>query len=1257
MKQTAPNVKARALTALALTFLVSFAIGTATGQRNASLLPMTAGRPQIDGRKRLARSTGLAGRVVSILTDEPIAGAQVEAGGVTTKTDSDGYFHLTLPPGVYDVHTIAPNYIGMTLLGRPVHSPELIATRAGKQPPLLFEMVPTNPTDAEATLIDQKLLARQRTGGPTPESLQPSIDFRTDVETVPRTVRVLMPEDTIVVMDIDQYLRGVVPVEIGPYRPQEALKAQAAAARSYAATRCLPDSAGDPSKCEPDLDANVDTTVRTQVYDPVRRYDTTDQAVLETHGVAPRYAGRLIEAFFFAHSDGRTRNSEDVFTSPRPYLRSVADPAPFDFMHGHGVGMSQLGASVLADWGATFDEILRYFYQGVAVPSPQPPVLSAPAVSPELPNSRSPVRFEITYADPDGDRPVTADVYVNGRAYPMSLMGNARYAYTTTLQAGSYTYEFHFSDGFTGAVSAAGGVLDVTPATGPAPTSTPPSNETQGGQWRFSSRLDWLDGEVDGLLISEETDASLVLSDDAVAATYTSPVLEADFPFIAVGGNWQAQLPHDAEHGETTLDIRVQASTDGSTWSKWVPLPPGDGGRYLPLDSSSTPSGQGWSELAFVRGRFLRYRVTLTSPDSRTLKPRLDGLTLTYIDAPAGPPSYAVTQPPNQPSEPEVITRDEWCDSSCHEPANWPPEYRTPVKFVIHHTVSPNDQDGYQAVRAIYYYHAYTRGWDDIGYNFLIDNQGRIFEGRYGGENDEGKTVVGGHALQYNWGSIGVALIGTYSEVEPPEATLDSLVDFLVAKGLQYDIGPYDEGPLAGTEFEYGVLGHREVLPGHTVCPGQAAFDLLPSIRERVEAGISEHRGEPTRTPSVTVSPTATLPAGCDEQIANGGFELDADGNGNPDDWMLTGEHVHWTSWNPHSGERAIFLGLTNGEDDVESTAEVSQPVSLPANGEQIQLTFQYYTLSSDPDGDVRYVELRDPSGRRIDVVWTPASNGGEWREAVVDLSDYRGLTARLVFGVKNDGDGVGKTYMRIDEVSLLACGETTSTPTPTSVATGTPTVTLTPTSTSTATVTLTPTPVTPTSTPGPTPTPTPPPAEWVCDDLIENASFEAGEAFWTITTTAYSGRITSQRSHSGKHSALVGILDAADDVLSFSSVWQDLVVPADALSVTFSYWYYPVSSDLEDRQIVEVREPDVELRNRLRGFAGDTSDEQQWLFDSLSLTEHYPGKSVRLYFGAFNRNQDAVPGGVTAMYVDDVSLEVCRLGRNEHAYLPLVHR
>ena len=166
MKNPALNVKARAPAALALTFLVTFALGLSVGRRSMA-----------GGGTASQSAIGLDGRVVSILTGEPIAGARVEASGLATKANDAGYFSLNLPPGVYDVHAAAPNYIGMTLLRRPVHSPQTLKQHPDQTPPLLFEMVPAHPTDREAARIDEKLLARRKAKGPSLQSLRPAIDF------------------------------------------------------------------------------------------------------------------------------------------------------------------------------------------------------------------------------------------------------------------------------------------------------------------------------------------------------------------------------------------------------------------------------------------------------------------------------------------------------------------------------------------------------------------------------------------------------------------------------------------------------------------------------------------------------------------------------------------------------------------------------------------------------------------------------------------------------------------------------------------------------------------------------------------------------------------------------------------------------------------------------------------------------------------------------------------------------------------------
>ena len=89
--------------------------------------------------------------------------------------------------------------------------------------------------------------------------------------------------------------------------------------------------------------------------------------------------------------------------------------------------------------------------------------------------------------------------------------------------------------------------------------------------------------------------------------------------------------------------------------------------------------------------------------------------------------------------------------------------YAADVRFaIVHHTAGRNDYTRAEAaaiVKGIQLFHVQGNGWNDIGYNFLVDRFGTIYEGRFGGVD---RNVVGAHALGFNTGSVGIALLGTY---------------------------------------------------------------------------------------------------------------------------------------------------------------------------------------------------------------------------------------------------------------------------------------------------------------------------------------------------------------------------------------------------------------------------------------------------------------------------------------------------------------
>lgn len=166
----------------------------------------------------------------------------------------------------------------------------------------------------------------------------------------------------------------------------------------------------------------------------------------------------------------------------------------------------------------------------------------------------------------------------------------------------------------------------------------------------------------------------------------------------------------------------------------------------------------------------------------------------------------------------------------------WPLQYpEKVVKFVIHHSATTRNQDNpTQAIRDIYYHHAMTRGWGDIGYNYIIDPAGRVYEGRYGGEG-----VIGGHATRANHGSIGIMVLGNYEDAQVPEAVITAISRLIYEKSRIHGIVPDGMSTFRG-EFIPNILGHRDV--GSTRCPGHYIYEKLPIIRTIAAKGFEEKK-------------------------------------------------------------------------------------------------------------------------------------------------------------------------------------------------------------------------------------------------------------------------------------------------------------------------------------------------------------------------------------------------------------------------------
>ena len=128
--------------------------------------------------------------------------------------------------------------------------------------------------------------------------------------------------------------------------------------------------------------------------------------------------------------------------------------------------------------------------------------------------------------------------------------------------------------------------------------------------------------------------------------------------------------------------------------------------------------------------------------------------------------------------QPPIIARQAWAQGMAAPKVA--PEYGAVRMAFVHHTENPN---GYAAsevpamLRAIYAFHRYVNGWNDIGYNFVLDLYGRIFEARAGGIDE---PVVGAHAGGYNLVSTGVAVLGSFMAV-PISAAARGALEALLA--------------------------------------------------------------------------------------------------------------------------------------------------------------------------------------------------------------------------------------------------------------------------------------------------------------------------------------------------------------------------------------------------------------------------------------------------------------------------------------------
>jgi hypothetical protein len=322
---------------------------------------------------------------------------------------------------------------------------------------------------------------------------------------------------------------------------------------------------------------------------------------------------------------------------------------------------------------------------------------------------------------------------------------------------------------------------------------------------------------------------------------YLSPPLRAPKRFNMVGLRWQG--PAEQAH----LELRVRR--DGGRWSRWGELDAGsadgpDRGADEPRVSGSAPAWAGQAD-------WVQYRSARPLPGARlhfvnttgTASPgerRVTALRTTVNKGVVALLSPAIAHAAE--SQPAMVSRDGWGAQSC--PPRSTPDYGQVQMAFVHHTVNLNDYSPAEApavVLGICRYHRNSNGWNDIGYNFLVDKYGTIYEGRAGGVD---QPIVGAQAQGFNSVSTGIANVGTFEDVPQSTEAIDAMARLIRWKLPLHGAptqGSVTVTSAGGQSNRYGagtpvtldrISGHRD--GNETACPGAALYAQLPDLRGRV---------------------------------------------------------------------------------------------------------------------------------------------------------------------------------------------------------------------------------------------------------------------------------------------------------------------------------------------------------------------------------------------------------------------------------------
>jgi uncharacterized protein with LGFP repeats len=303
--------------------------------------------------------------------------------------------------------------------------------------------------------------------------------------------------------------------------------------------------------------------------------------------------------------------------------------------------------------------------------------------------------------------------------------------------------------------------------------------------------------------------------------------------FNLVGASWTKLS------GQVTLQVQTKSATG---WSDWTDLSTEDSASAV-----DTPSATGVNSVGDPL-----YVGDSTGVALRALGgagASIAGLSAKTVTSPAvADDAHLATVSAQSVSgigvpQPSIISRAGWGADESLRTSCSNGTYDTTIKAaVIHHTAGSNDYTAAQSasiVRGIYAYHVQANGWCDIGYNFLVDKYGQIFEGRFGGI---ALPVHGAHAGSWNTNTMGVSFMMNSSTAQVSDASMSSAASLLAWKLAGYYRDPEGRTTVAGVNLSV-IFGHGEVMS--TDCPGTNLRARLQELRDRTRDQMAGRQQTP----------------------------------------------------------------------------------------------------------------------------------------------------------------------------------------------------------------------------------------------------------------------------------------------------------------------------------------------------------------------------------------------------------------------------